>query len=278
MKGLIALDIDGTITADHHAIDTSVVDYLCALASEGWQLFFITGRTYAWGLQLLSTLPFSFYYGSFNGALVVHFPTGEVVVRKYLHSSILAGVEALCIDGGVEFIVYTDVEGETVCYYCPHRLDAGLSAYVSMRRVKAQEKWVPLNSLSSLPVSEFPALKCFGTLESNLFVASRIQKILPFHAPVIQDPFNTAYSVLQLTSIDVTKGTSVLQIAKHLKCKGRVIAAGDDYNDESMLAIADVAVVMATAPSPLQGIADIIAPPAFQNGIIDGLSKAIQHM
>ena len=61
------------------------------------------------------------------------------------------------------------------------------------------------------------------------------------------------------------------------KERGKVIAAGDDYNDEPMLEAADIKVVMATAPADLLSKADIIAPAASEDGIICGLEAAIAH-
>jgi hydroxymethylpyrimidine pyrophosphatase-like HAD family hydrolase len=60
--------------------------------------------------------------------------------------------------------------------------------------------------------------------------------------------------------------------------RGKVIAAGDDYNDESMLKVADVKVVMATAPQDLLLKADVVAPAASEEGIIAGLEAAIAHV
>ncbi len=54
MNGTIALDIDGTITADsrQHTMPPRVVRYLTKLAQDGRQPFFITGRAFASGLTI----------------------------------------------------------------------------------------------------------------------------------------------------------------------------------------------------------------------------------
>ena len=41
-KGIIALDIDGTITVQKHFLETSVKNYLNELIASGWCLIFIT--------------------------------------------------------------------------------------------------------------------------------------------------------------------------------------------------------------------------------------------
>jgi Cof subfamily protein (haloacid dehalogenase superfamily) len=276
MPGLIALDIDGTVAIDHQPINPAVVDYLESLWRAGWQLLFVTGRTYAWGWQLLESLPFPYYYAPFNGALVVHSRNAEVFSKNYLSAALLPGIEKICLHEGVEFIVYTDHHGETICYYRPHKFHPQLLEYVSYRKQRSQETWVALESFSSLPVEEFPALKCFGTFESNQKVAQALQEIIPLHVPVIRDPFNTDFSVLQITDAHVSKGNTVTLLAKHLKMEGRIIAAGDDYNDESMLHVATIAVIMETAPPTMLAYADVLAPSAAQNGIITGLAKAVQ--
>ena len=58
--------------------------------------------------------------------------------------------------------------------------------------------------------------------------------------------------------------------------EGIVIAAGDDYNDITMLKSADITVVMSTAPTEILALADIVAPPAVEMGIIEGLGKAVK--
>ncbi|MBI5274275.1 MAG: HAD hydrolase family protein, partial [Chlamydiales bacterium] len=51
MKGIIALDIDGTIANKDHLIPKDVELFLHKLAKEGWILAFLTGRTFSFTIM-----------------------------------------------------------------------------------------------------------------------------------------------------------------------------------------------------------------------------------
>ena len=74
MKGIIALDIDGTITADAEHLPKNVHHYLTSLAQEGWSLFFLTGRTFQWAFRTLRELPFPYAFALQNGAIILEMP------------------------------------------------------------------------------------------------------------------------------------------------------------------------------------------------------------
>ncbi len=57
---------------------------------------------------------------------------------------------------------------------------------------------------------------------------------------LIRDPFNEKYFVAQATHPEVSKGQALSDLKEFLSYSGRTIAAGDDYNDLSMLAKADI--------------------------------------
>ena len=83
--------------------------------------------------------------------------------------------------------------------------------------------------------------------------------------------------MLLVTDLSASKGGSLLEV---LRLKGRgakVIAAGDDENDLSLLKAADVKIAMDHAPKSLKEIADFIAPPTKDCGIIHALQLAIDH-
>ena len=56
-----------------------------------------------------------------------------------------------------------------------------------------------------------------------------------------------------------------------------MIAAGDDENDISLLEAADVKIAMSHAPEKLQEIAQFIAPPTRDLGIITALQMVLKN-
>lgn len=277
-KGIIALDIDGTVTATAHALDAEITHVLNVLAEKGWKFIFITGRPFQWGFQTLQSLPFSYAFAVQNGALLVEMPSRKILSRKYLSQDILPKMELICQEQHTDFVIYSGLENEDWCYYRPSRLPSSILSYVLQRTAYLGEKWQPVESFSHLPVSLFSSIKFFAQEEQAFLLSERIEKKLGLPAPPNRDPFNSQYFVIQATHAEATKGHALKEFMRLSGIKGPIIAAGDDHNDRSMLQIADVKIVMANAPADLLKMADIIAPPAHQQGIIDGLAKAIHRL
>lgn len=275
MKGMIALDIDGTITAEHKDLDPEVIQFFNHLAGEGWVFVFITGRTFHWGYEVLGKLAFPYYFAVHNGATILSMPSGEVVTKKHLNSSCLEGLDDIFDGKKSDYIIYTENEIGTLCYYRPKRMPLSLQKYLGERVKVFNEEWIPLESYADLPITEFSAVKYFGLKDEADLMAKEFER-LDLHAPVIKDPFNTDYYIIQATHSEVSKGHALryLKSMLHLP-EGNIIAAGDDNNDMSMLASADIRVVMATAPEYLLKEAHVIAPSARVKGIITGLKSAL---
>lgn len=275
MKGTIALDIDGTVALIHQPIEKEVIAFFQDLASEGWQFIFITGRTFSWGHEILKDLPFSYYFAAYNGALLLKMPEKKLIAKKFLNSSIFLGLDEVCKAYPTDYVIYTASEGHCVCYYRPDRFAKWLLDYLQKRSSALQEEWIALDSYDSFAIKDFPSIKCFGDLPSTQAIASFLQSRYNLHSPVIKDPYNTNFCVLQVTQKGVSKGDTVKFMQKSLKDCGITIAAGDDNNDISMLEAADISIVMETAPKHMLKNADIIAESAGKKGIIQGLKQAI---
>jgi hypothetical protein len=278
MKGLIALDIDGTITATHHAIEKEVVDFLHQLHNEGWILSFITGRSFQWGYDTLQYLDFPYYFAVQNGAILLKMPSREILLKKYLDRSIFPKLEAICMSEPTDFVIYGGYEQQDRCYYRPDHFDPTTMQYVQKRFTKLGESWTPLESYDALPIDLFSSVKCIAPRESAERISAKMESLLNLHAPLVQDPFSEEYSVVQGTRGDVDKGHAVTDLVNLLKIKGPIIVAGDDNNDIPMFAVADVKVVMATARPEIQKLATLIAPPATERGIIQGLKQALEYV
>lgn len=275
MKGLIALDIDGTVTTRQGTIHPSVTDMLSQLVKEGWILLFITGRPYPWAREVLQTFSVECYAAVQNGGLQIEWPSEKIVHREYLSRDVFEPLEQICRREQTDFAIYAGVEYEDLCFYRPAMFSPPILEYLKKRFQALGEKWVPCESFQEIPHSAFPSLKCFAAKEGAKRLEKQIIRELGLHAPAITDPFDEKYSVVQITHPHATKGATVKAFRKLLMKGTPVIAAGDDFNDEDMLREADVAIVMETADPSLHTLASIIAPPPQQLGIIEGIQKAL---
>lgn len=274
-RGVIALDIDGTLTDAIHHIHPEVIDYLTSLHQQGWKMVFITGRTFSWGHLSLQGLNFPYYLSVQNGAILMEMPSKRIVKTKYLDASILNKMDAVCAGEPTDYVIYAGIEDGDRCYYRPKKFEPEMLKYVQARCQFLDEKWTPLESYDHLDIHGFASVKCFGEYPSIEKISHRIENEIGLHAPPIKDPYKEGRFVSQATHPEVNKGFALKDFLKLNPNHGIVIAAGDDNNDLPMLQEADIKIAMANAPRLVLAIANVIAPPASKNGIITGLKYAI---
>jgi len=275
-KGVIALDIDGTITVEAHLVPQRVVDYLASLYRAGWQLIFLTGRPFQWGFRSLKVLPFPYFLSVQNGALTLEMPAMKVIDRKYLDLGSLPKMEEVCHHYDTDFVIYTGWENGDLCYYRPQNMTKELQQYLKSRCEAISERWEAVEDFRQLPVATFSSLKCFSKEPPAFKMGRQIEQMTGLHCPVIRDPFNAEYLVIQATHHDAAKGPALRRFVRIKGFSGNIIAAGDDHNDISLLEAADIGIAMANAPDELIAKAHFIAPPASEDGIIEGLEMALK--
>lgn len=277
-QGIIALDIDGTVTTFPNELDCRVVDALTKRVHEGWGIVFITGRPFQWCENTLKALPFPYMIAVQNGAILLEMPSHAVVIRKYLDQGFLSVIEQIAQAHQTDFVVYSGMENEDLCYFRPTTFPPAMLQYGLKRAKTLGERWESIPTFSDLPVTSFASIKFFADEERALSLSKAIEREGELHAPPNRDPYNGNLFVVQATHAEANKGDILKALMKMKGWVGPIIAAGDDYNDASMFRVAQVKIAMATAPQEVLALADVIAPPAEKYGIIQGLEEAILRL
>ena len=277
-KGWIALDIDGTTTADVHEIPKEVCDYLHTLSNEGWKIFFITGRLFFWALGTVSSLEFPFYFGTQNGADIFEMPSKKLLSQTYLNSDILAFLDREYAGLDKDYLIYSGFENGDTCYYRPRRFAEDVKTYLSLLEGFSPISWKAFDTFDFDKKITFPLIKCFGTKEEMDPLYEKLKQRTDVQISMIRDPLSVSYYLILVTDAGASKGTALERIRNTVHSSSPLIAAGDDFNDLPMLRHANVKIVMETAPEDLKKHADIIAPPATECGLIPALKEAIESL
>lgn len=274
-KGWIALDLDGTITDKTHHAPKEVVQFLHSLQEAGWEIVFITGRTFSFAWNVIKEFDFPHYLAIQNGADILFMPNKEQVVQHYLDDRVIPFLEKAFEGEKEDFILYTGYEKGDSCYYRPDYFSAEFLSHIQNKIMPlSPEPWKPVKDFNFEKGLFFPLAKCLGTKESMQRVAAILQTSPDLSATLIRDPLaDNAYLIL-VTAKLATKGHALNAIKKLTGKGGVTIAAGDDLNDISMLEVADIKIVMATAPSEMLPLATFIAKHGKQHGIIEALTQA----
>ena len=202
-------------------------------------------------------------------------PGKNLIYKRYLPTSSIAVVEKIFegVDGN--FLIYAGYEKGDFCYYRPDRFSDLHMGYLKHLQTREKEPARPVDSFEE--VGESPLIKCFGGKELMLEIAEKLRKTKLFEVTFIKDPFEPQFHLLLLTAPSVSKGKTLEGV---IQKEGRgevVISAGDDENDASLLGAADIKIAMPHAPEMLKKMADFIAPPVSELGIITALERAIHH-
>jgi HAD superfamily hydrolase (TIGR01484 family) len=275
-RGWIALDIDGTITDATHRIPPAVAHFLETLFEQGWELIFITGRTFSFADMALHVFTFPFYLALQNGADILHMPSKRLVARNYLNSADIQEIEKACQGILEDFIIYTGYEHGDFCYYRPKNFSNAMLVHLRKIMPLSSEPWKEVGHFDFDASDQFPLIKCLGAKGEMERVQLRLQEHPSVVSTLIRDPLDKDRIYLNLiTHREATKGNALMRSMREAKLDGYVIAAGDDLNDISMLEVADCKIVMENAPLEMHKRADILAQSGQKQGIIEALQEAI---
>lgn len=277
-KGTIVLDIDGTITDRRSMIADEVVEYLFSLYQQGWVFIFVTGREFSFTMEALVKMPFDFYLAVQNGADLIVMPQKEHIRENYISKSCVLDLQKIYETKDQDFLVYSGFEKGDFCYFRPHRYSKERLEEVLLFKRKGSLEWVELNDFNQISQETVSMIKCIGykkefeNIESQLLINHSLNIVM------IKNPKTWNSDLLLITDYKASKCQAVQTFIHKYALKKPLIVAGDDNNDESTLKMADISIVMQTAPKHLLSMADIIAPASYDGGIIKGLDLALEKL
>ncbi len=276
-KGWIALDIDGTITLDKYSVPKPVTAYLRKLQGEGWRIAMATGRPFRFAAMALSEFDFPYLCFPQNGSGVLEMPGEKVLFKRFLSWEAIPVIEQAFEGIDSDFIVYMGFDKNDLCYFRPHRFSKDDASSMANWQERQRERWQAVEQFTPELLQSFSLVKCFGPFDRMEKIAKRLQASNLFQVALMRDPFDAHSAIVLITDSHASKGLSLQEAFRRLGRGPLVIAAGDDANDVSLLNVADIKIAMSHAPDVLQEIADFIAPPTAQQGIITALQLAIRN-
>ncbi len=271
-KGIIALDLDGTLLNSAKELTPGNRAALERAARAGWLVVPTTGRFYNGMPQVIRDLPFVHYAITVNGAEVLEIATGEVLYRAELP-----------LRQAVDIMSWLDGYEGRLIYDC-YMEGAGWMTAAQKELIDEHSSSPHYKQMLRQLRRDVPELK-----EFLRHTGKDVQKIQFFtrHAdlrlelmerlPREFDHIVVSSSVVDNVEINQTranKGEALLALAAHLGLsREQTIALGDGLNDLSMLSAAGQGVAMSNACEEAKAVADWIAPSNDEDGVAAALER-----
>ncbi len=267
----LALDIDGTITAEKHSCPEEMVHYLQTLQKKGWGIVILTGRSFSFSQGILSSFSFPFFFSAQNGSILLQMPEKKILEKAYLNKEEISFVQKIAEKEKAPLLVYAGFERGDTGFYDPKNLSEEELAYVKDLASRESKPW---HAFSEMDLEEAPFLKAFGNKKVIERLFTTLEKKGSFHLFLVKDPFKEGTFLLQVTKKGCNKGSCLKKFLEKRERKV-LIAAGDDANDLPLLQVADIKIAMEQAPSFLKEGAHYIASSPEKEGLIPTLRKVI---
>jgi len=269
-KGIIALDLDGTLLNSNKELTAKNLAVLERAAAAGFEIVPTTGRFYGGMPQEIRELPFVRYTITINGAEAADLQTGEVIYRAELPWEQVVDMMSYfdefpviydCYQGNEAFMTAEQKNRVEEMVASPH--------YHKMIRELRQ----PVLELKEFLVNRKKDVQKTQFFTNRPEVRAFLMEELPKRFENLCVSSSVADNV-EINQHHANKGEALLALAEHLGVsRGQTIAFGDGLNDLSMLREAGIGVAMANACEEAKEIADWIAPSCDEDGVAWGIEK-----
>lgn len=263
MYKLIALDMDGTLLTEDKIVSERTKKAIENARNQGKYVVLCSGRPIEGINRYLEELGMTSeedYVISFNGAIVQHAKSREVISRNVLSGEDLHYLYNISKELGVNIHAFSK-------YGC---ITPKMSTY-SEHEGKINGIPVIITDYNAVPNDE-EIVKIMLVDDEEILeeaIKKLPQEVYEKYTVVRSAPFFTEY-----LNKDANKGTGVEMLAKHLGIKrDEVICVGDAGNDIHMIEYAGLGVAMGNAFPEVKEIADYITASNEDDGVAEVIEK-----
>lgn len=262
MKTLYVSDLDGTLLNSRQTTSEFTNSVINELADNGILFSYATARSYSTARKATCGISAKIPLVVYNGTFVADNLTGERLVSNFFHAGIQDIIKEL-LNGGINPIVYSIINGEEKFSYIKSRCSAGQQIFIDSRKGDSRDN--PVEHETDLFLGDIFYISC-------IYDAKHLQ---PFYNKY-KDIFNCLYQRdiyadaqwLEIMPRKATKANGILTLKKMLLCD-RIVAFGDGLNDVDMFKIADESYAVANAEVELKALATGV----IESNDDDGVAK-----
>ena len=264
---MIVLDVDGTLLTDEQTISARTRATLLKVQQMGVRVVLASGRPTHGVMPLARALELDKNGGfvlSYNGAQIIHVPTGERVFERRIDPQFMAYLERGARKRG--FTIFTYREDRIVTSNAQN-VHVQHEAKLSGMRVEEVANWAEAVDFSPCKVmlvsdAEAALVGLEEHWRRRLAGVLDVLRSEDYYLEVVAesvDKSNTLTVLLEKEGIDPTD----------------VVAIGDGVRDVPMLQLAGLGVAMGNAQDSVKACADVVTLTNAEDGVAVALEKAI---
>ena len=258
MATLYVSDLDGTLLGNDSRVSAATADIINDLTARGAMVTVATARTIATVVPLLEGIDMSVPAIVMTGTATYDLRAGRYIEMARLRSDECVAVERECRAVGLTPFVYTHGDDYILkVYHDAPALNNYEDVFVA-ERSNLKLKHFYLNTPTPREAEDRTILYfAIDRREAVEHAVARLRACTSLSVSCYTDNFNRDVGMLDVYAPGVNKAAAILRVKEQCGAD-RVVVFGDNLNDLSMLAVADVAVAVDNALPEVKEAADIV--------------------
>ena len=264
---LLALDLDGTLTNSKKQITPHTLETLIRAQQEkGLKIILASGRPTYGVAPLANALQLDKFGGfilAYNGGEIINWRTHEIMYKNLLDHDVLPYLYECAKKNDFAIVTY---ENEYVLTEKPDDEYVLKEALLNVMKIKKVDNF--------LEAVRHPIAKCLIVGEPTHLAI--LEKEMQEHLKDRMGVFRSEPYFLELVPKGIDKARSLSVLLEELELKREeLMAAGDGFNDLSMVRFAGMGVAMANAQDVVKENADFITLSNDEDGVAYAVEKFI---
>lgn len=267
-KGIIALDLDGTLLNSNKELTPGNLAALNRAAEAGYEIVPTTGRFYKAMPEAIRALPFVRYVITINGAAVEDRKTGETIYQAEIPWQQARKIMELLDTQPVIYDCYMGSDAWITGEFKDHIDEMIQSPHY---RVMFRDLRHSVPELKAFVAEQGRDIQKIQFFAKDPELRLRMLKELPEQFEQICTSSSVPDNV-EINQSRANKGEALLALAAHLGlARENTISFGDGLNDITMIEMAGVGIAMENAVPEVKELADWITASCDEDGVARGI-------
>jgi len=263
-------DLDGTLLAPDGHLSARTVGMLNTLIEKGVLVSVATARSLMGAfLTGIEQVKWPVPLVLMNGVLLYDIGARRILQHCAMPAQTVDSVLDICRDEGKFPFVYR-VEGDRIKVTYTQALGALEKAFAEERRKAYPDDFVQAADYARGQPAVYFSLQ--DSCDKIQQIRERVERLPGVQTAFYRDVYNEGNWYLEIFDAQAGKAGGVRRLNERVGA-GRVVAFGDNFNDQSMLEAADVACVVENGVEEMKALADVVIGPNDADGVAEFIGK-----